>query len=92
MELKLKNGKTFKLKKITLDERNELLDSVNWIYDKDGMPVRVDMMYTTLTKWLRMCLKNISDEVIMDMSVEEQTEIYKKLQDILTLGKENASK
>ena len=91
MEVKLKNGKKFQLNNISLDERNDLLDSVNWIYE-GGQPVRVDMMYGTLTKWLRVCIKNITDEMIMEMSVDEQTEIYKLLQDALTLGKGKASK
>ena len=91
MEVKLKNGKKFQLNNISLDERNDLLDSVNWIYE-GGQPVRVDMMYGTLTKWLRVCIKNITDQMIMEMSVDEQTEIYKLLQDALTLGKGKASK
>lgn len=90
-DIKLKNGKKFELNKITLDERNELLDSVNWVYEK-GQPVRVDMMYSTLTKWLRVCIKGITDDIIMEMSVDEQTEVYKLLQDALTLGKGKASK
>ena len=92
MEIKLKNGNTFKLNDISLDERNELLDSVSWIYNDKGEPIRVDMMYTTLTTWLRTCLSKVTDEMILNMSVDEQTEIYKHLQNVLTLGKGKASK
>ena len=92
MEIKLKDGKTFKVKDISLDERNELLDSVDWVYNDKGEPIRVDMMYTTLTKWLRTCLVNNTDELIMSLSMDEQTEVYKELQNRLTLGKGKASK
>ena len=92
MEIKLKSGNVYKLNKITLDERNELLDSVNWVYNDKGEPIRVEMMYSTLTKWLRVCIKGITDEKILGMSVDEQTELYKELQNVLTLGKGNASK
>lgn len=92
MNIETKSGKKFKLKNISLDERNELLDSVNWIYNDKGEPTRVDMMYTTLTKWLRVCLEGITDDKILEMSMDEQTELYKKLQDKFTLGNVKASK
>ena len=51
--LKLKSGRELKLKELTLDERDEMLDSVEYDYDDKGNVSGVKMMHSTITKWLR---------------------------------------
>ena len=38
MEFKLKSGKKIKLKDVSIDERDEMLDSVEYQYDAKGNP------------------------------------------------------
>ena len=93
MEIKLKGGRTFKVKNITLDERDTLLDSVDYEYSKDGSMRSVKMMHSTMTKWLRTCLDgDTSDKFLISLSVEEKTEIFTKLQTFFFVGEEKASK
>ena len=93
MEIKLKGGRTFKVKNITLDERDTLLDSVGYDYNDDGSMRGVKMMHSTMTKWLRTCLDgDTSDKFLISLSVEEKTEIFTKLQTFFFVGEEKASK
>jgi hypothetical protein len=93
MEIKLKNGKKVKVKNITLDQRDELLDSVSYEYKENGDIRGVKMMHTTMTKWLRTCVDgDTSDKSLMAMSLEEKTEIFTSLQGIFFEGEEKASK
>tara|TARA_Y100001938_G_C8088558_1_gene433621 strand:+ start:1668 stop:1949 length:282 start_codon:yes stop_codon:yes gene_type:complete len=93
MEIKLKNGKKLKVKDVSIDERDELLDSVNYDYNSDGTVLGVKMMHSTMTKWMRTCLKdNSSDEFLKSLSLDEKSEIFTKLQNIFFLGEGKASK
>ena len=93
MEIKLKGGRTFKVKNITLDERDDLLDSVDYEYNNDGSLRGVKMMHSTMTKWLRTCLDgDTSDKFLISLSLEEKTAIFTKLQSMFFVGEEKASK
>ena len=93
MEIKLKGGRTFKVKNITLDERDDLLDSVDYEYNNDGSLRGVKMMHSTMTKWLRTCLDgDTSDKFLISLSLDEKTEIFTKLQTFFFVGEEKASK
>jgi hypothetical protein len=93
MEIKLKSGRKLKVKNITLDERDGLLDSVTYEYKDDGGIRGVRMMYSTMTKWMRTCLVgDTSDKTLLGFTLEEKTEIFTKLQSMFFEGEENASK
>ena len=93
MEIKLKGGRTFKVKNITLDERDDLLDSVDYEYNNDGSLRGVKMMHSTMTKWLRACLDgDTSDKFLMSLTLGEKSEIFTKLQSMFFVGEEKASK
>ena len=92
MEIKLKGGRKFKLKDVTLDERDDLLDSVQYEYNDDGSVRGVKMMHSTMTKWLRTCLEGGTDEFIMNLSLDNKSEIFTKLQSIFFQGEGKASK
>ena len=93
MEVKLKSGKKLKVKDISIDERDELLDSVSYEYKTDGTMMGVKMMHSTMTKWIRTCLAGASSEKFLKtLSLEERTEIFTKLQNIFFLGEGKASK
>ena len=92
MEIKLKSGLKLKLKDISIDERDEMLDSLSYEYE-DGNLVGVKMMNATITKWLRNGLDgDTSDKFLKSMTMEDRVEAFTKMQDSLLLGKETASK
>ena len=55
MEFKLKSKLSkIKLKDVSIDERDEMLDSVEYQYDAKGNPKGMKMMNSTITKWIRL--------------------------------------
>ena len=92
MEIKLDSGRKLKLKDVSLDERDELIDSVEYSFDKKGKVQNVKMMNTTITKWLRLGLDgDTSDEFLKSLTFEERTEIFLKMQERLLVGEGKAS-
>ena len=92
MEFKLKSGRKVKIKDVTLDERDSLMDGLSYKM-VDGNVEGVEMMHSTMTKWMRTCIDgDVSDKVLMDFSLEEKTELFISLQNNLILGEGKASK
>ena len=93
MEIKLEGGRKLKVKNITLDERDELLDSVSYEYNNDGSVRGVKMMHSTMTNWMRTCLDgDTSDKFLMGLSLDDKTQIFTKLQEMFFVGEGKASK
>tara|TARA_R100001594_G_scaffold130640_1_gene169850 strand:- start:1625 stop:1915 length:291 start_codon:yes stop_codon:yes gene_type:complete len=91
-KIKLKSGKEINIKDVSLDERDEMLDSVEYTYDKKGNVSGVKMMHSTITKWLRYGLNGqATDEFILSLTFDERTEIFLKMQEKLLVGEGNAS-
>ena len=87
MKLKLDSGREVKLKDVSLDDRDAMLDKVEYQFKEDGTPNGVKMMHSTITFWLRKGLDgDTSDDFIKELSFEERTEIFLKMQDTLLLG------
>ncbi len=92
MEIKLKTGRKVKIKEVTLDERDSLMDGLSYKI-VDGNVEGVEMMHSTMTKWMRTCIDgDTSDEALMDFSLEEKTELFISMQGKLILGEKKASK
>ena len=93
MEIKLESGKKIKLKDVSIDERDELLDSVEYQYDEKGSPKGMKMMNTTMTKWIRVGVDgDTSDKFLKSLTLSDRTEIFVKMQEYLMVGEEKASK
>ena len=93
MEMKLKSGKKIKLKDVSIDERDEMLDSVEYQYDEKGSPKGMKMMNTTMTKWIRVGVDgDTSDKFLKTLTLEDRTEIFIKMQEYLMVGEDKASK
>ena len=93
MEIKLESGKKIKLKDVSIDERDEMLDSVEYQYDKKGNPKGMKMMNSTITKWLRLSIDgDTSDEFLKTLTLKDRTDIFVKMQEYLLVGEEKASK
>ena len=92
MNIKLKTGRKLKIKDVSLDERDEMLDSVEYQIDSKGNVQGVKMMNTTVTKWLRMALDgDTSDDFLKTLTMEERTEIFLKVQSNIMVGEGKAS-
>ena len=73
MEIKLKSGRNLKVKNISVDDRDMLLDTLDYEYDSEGSMRGVKMMHSTMTKWMRACLnEKTDDKFLMGFSLEEK--------------------
>ena len=93
MEFKLKSGKKVKLKDVSIDERDEMLDAVQYDYTIDGEVLGVKMMHSTMTKWIRIGVDgDTSDVFLKSLTLQDRIEIFTKMQNIYLVGEEKASK
>ena len=93
MEFKLESGKKIKLKDVSVDDRDEMLDSVEYQYDDKGNAKGMKMMNTTMTKWIRLCVDgDTSDKFLKTLTLKDRTDIFVKMQEYLLVGEEKASK
>ena len=93
MEFKTKSGKKVVFKDISIDEKDTLLDTVEYNYDEDGNMGTFKMMNTTITKWIRSGLNSdTSDKFLKTLSMEDRTEIFLALQKYILVGEKKASK
>ena len=93
MEIKLESGKKIKLKDVSIDERDEMLDSVQYEIKEDGSVGQIKMMHSTMTKWIRIGVDgDTSDKYIKSLTLEERIEIFTKMQEEYLVGEEKASK
>jgi hypothetical protein len=92
MEVKLKSGRKVKIKDVTLDERDSLMDGLSYKM-VNGNIEGVEMMHSTMTKWMRTCIDgDTSDKALLGFSLEEKTELFIAIQNELILGEGKASK
>ena len=93
MEFKLKSGKKVKLKDVSIDERDEMLDSVQYEVKQDGKVGQIKMMHSTMTKWIRIGIDgDTSDKFLKTLTLEDRTEIFTYMQNYYLVGEEKASK
>ena len=93
MEFKTKSGKKVVFKDISIDEKDTLLDTVEYNYDEKGNMGTFKMMNTTITKWIRSGLSSdTSDKFLKTLSMEDRTEIFLALQKYILVGEKKASK
>ena len=90
MKVKLDSGREVVFNDLTVDERDELLDSVEYDNSKEG--IKVKMLHSTMTKFIRLGVKGSDDKFIKSLKFNEKSEIFQKMQgDLLNLGEEEAS-
>ena len=94
MEVKLKGGRKIKVRDdISLDARDELLDSIKYNMREDGTVGGFECMNATVTKWIRACVDgDTSDKELMTWTIEERTDAFLALQSKLMVGEGKASK
>ena len=92
MKVKLESGKEIKLKDLSVDERDELLDNVSW--EGEGDSLKVVMMHSTMTKFIRIGVDgDTSDKFIKSLTFKDKSDIFTKIQqECMNLGEDKASK
>ena len=86
-EYTLKSGRKIKLKTVTLDIRDELVDKVEFIFDDKHNIKGVTAMQKTITHWMRNMLEgDTSDKHLMTFDMEERTEFFTIVQKDLFVG------
>ena len=84
----LPSGKKIKLKSITLDLRDELVDQVEFKME-NGSVTNVTALQKTITHWMRNLIDgDVSDKALMKYTWEERTEFFKVVQKDLFLGED----
>lgn len=93
MDFKLKSGKKLKVKDVSIDERDEMMDAVEWELDGKGNPSKIKMMHGTMTKWIRIGIDgDTSDKFLKTLSFEDKVEIFTVLQkEFMSSGEEKPS-
>ena len=93
MEFKLKSGQKIKLKDVSIDEKDAMLDAVLYDYKENGDVQGVRMMHSTMTKWIRIGVDgDTSDEFLKTLTLEDKTAIFTEMQNLYLVGEGKASK
>lgn len=93
MEIKLESGKKVKIKKLTIDEKDILLDSCEFTYGKNGEVKGMQAMHSTMTKFLRTALDgNVTDELLESFTFADKVAAFEKIQSLLLKGELKPSK
>ena len=83
----LKSGRKIKLKSITLDLRDEMLDEVEFSFDSKNNITGVSAMQKTITHWMRNILEgDTSDEFLFTFDMDERSEFFSLVQKDLFMG------
>ena len=94
MEVKISKKRTVKLRDLTVDESDELLDLVFGKLQEDGDGgYRMEAPNSTMTKFIRIGVDgDTSDDFIKGLSMEDKTKIFTEMQKVLNSGEETPSK
>ena len=94
MEIKLKYKRTIKIKDLSIDERDELLDLVWGKFKKDDNgDFQMEAPNSTITKFIRIGVDgDTSDKFLRTLSFEDRTKIFTEMQKVLGEGEGKPSK
>ena len=102
MEIKTSNGMKVLIKKLSVDEKDELLDPLEWNVDENGQTTGCKKQFSTATKFVRVCVdkyckpkskefKDFTEEVLSSLSSGDKLEIFTELFVRFTQGEGKAS-
>tara|TARA_R100000773_G_C4220402_1_gene119092 strand:- start:4039 stop:4320 length:282 start_codon:yes stop_codon:yes gene_type:complete len=93
MEVKLENGKSVKIKELSIDERDELLDACKFTTDKNGNIGGMEAPHSTMTKFIRLGVDgDTSDKFIKTLTFADRTNIFTTMQKDMLGGEGKPSK
>ena len=91
--VKLENGKSVKLKELSIDDRDELLDACKFTTDSKGSIGGMEAPHSTMTKFIRIGLEcDTSDDFIKTLTFVDRTNIFASMQKFLLEGEKKPSK
>ena len=92
--VKLENGKSVKLKELSIDERDELLDACKFTTDSKGSIGGMEAPHSTMTKFIRIGVDgDTSDKFIKTLTFADRTAIFAAMQkEMLGTGEDKPSK
>tara|TARA_R110002020_G_scaffold233626_1_gene445430 strand:+ start:928 stop:1209 length:282 start_codon:yes stop_codon:yes gene_type:complete len=88
-KVKLKSGTEYTLKKVTRDELDDITDALLGSFNQETGAQATPNKIMTL--WFRSCIKDMSEDILIDMSFEERAELFGILQNKYFVGEEKAS-
>ena len=92
-KVKLENGKDVKLKELSIDERDELLDACKFITDKEGGIGGLEAPHSTMTKFIRIGVDgDTSDDFLKSLTFADRTQIFVEMQKGMLEGEKTPSK
>tara|TARA_B100000965_G_C19261920_1_gene613399 strand:- start:131 stop:412 length:282 start_codon:yes stop_codon:yes gene_type:complete len=93
MEIKLKDKRTVKIKKLTVEDEAKILDILAVMFKtNDGKNVEVVEPNLNSLKALRVLLDDPSDKNIKSLSIQDRTDIIVNIQKMLNMGEYKPSK
>ena len=94
MEVKISKKRSVKLKDLTVDESDELLDLVFGKLQEDGEGgYKMEAPNSTMTKFIRIGVDgDTSDDFIKTLSMTDRTTIFTEMQKVLGEGEGKPSK
>ena len=94
MEVKISKKRTIKLRDLTVDESDELLDLVfGKLQEDENGGFKMEAPNSTMTKFIRIGVDgDTSDKFIKTLSMADKTDIFTEIQKVLNSGEETPSK
>ena len=94
MEIKLKDKRTLKVKDLSIDERDELLDLVWGKFKQDDKGnYQMEAPNSTITKFIRIGIDgDTSDKFLKTLTFEDRTKIFTEMQKVISEGELKPSK
>ena len=94
MEIKLKDKRTLKIKDLSIDERDELLDLVWGKFKKDDNgDFQMEAPNSTITKFIRIGVDgDTSDDFLKSLTFADRTQIFVEMQKVMLEGEKTPSK
>tara|TARA_Y100000361_G_C11129680_1_gene328127 strand:- start:787 stop:1071 length:285 start_codon:yes stop_codon:yes gene_type:complete len=91
--VKLENGKTVKLKELTVDETDELLDACKFTTDKKGNIGGMEAPHSTMTKFIRLGVDgDTSEKFLKSLTFADKAAIFGAMQSTMLGGEGKPSK
>ena len=91
--VKLENGKSVKLKELSIDDRDELLDACKFTLYKKGSIGGMEAPHSTMTKFIRVGVDgDTSDKFLLTLSFADKTNIFVAMQKDMLGGEDKPSK
>ena len=91
--VKLENGKSVKLKELSVDERDELLDACKFTTDSKGGVGGMEAPHSTMTKFIRIGVDgDTSDKFLKTLTFVDRTNIFTEMQKDMLGGEGKPSK